>query len=97
VHPDTPCVPGLSRSQAHKAYVRARTAAGVAGYTLRDARHSVAIRMRRAGESFEAIARQLGNTVAQVHATYARFQPGDAPEAATTTTTDCTTRDVRAG
>lgn len=46
---------------------------GIAGYTLKDSRHSVAVRMRKQGYSFEAISAQLGTSVYQVAKVYARF------------------------
>lgn len=63
---------------------------GIADYTLRDARHSCAVRWRQAGRSFEWIAAQLGNSVYQVATVYARFTPSLADreaEAATITIT----------
>jgi integrase len=93
-HPEAALFPGLTRRQVQEAHRVTRERLGIRDYTLRDARHSVAIRMRRDGDSFEAIAARLGNTVAVVHATYARFQPGDSPES---TTTDRTTRRATAG
>jgi integrase len=44
-------------------------------YTLKDARHSVAVRMRFAGYDYEQIAGQLGNSAYQVAKVYARFTP----------------------
>ena len=44
-------------------------------YTLKDARHSVAVRMRFRGRTFEEIAQQLGNSAWIVAETYARFTP----------------------
>lgn len=64
---------GLSRYQAAAAHKGAAVAAGVPGYTLRQARHSVAVRARQAGRSFEWIAAQLGNSVYQVATVYGRF------------------------
>jgi integrase len=50
-------------------------------YTLKDARHSVAVRMRFQGKTFEEIAGQLGNSAWQVAKVYARFQPSAIAEA----------------
>jgi hypothetical protein len=50
-------------------------ALGIADYTLKDARHSVAVRMRFEGYDFEQIAGQLGNSPAVVADVYARFEP----------------------
>jgi len=47
---------------------------GITGYTLKDARHSIAVRMRQKGYEFEAIADQLGTSVYQVATVYARFR-----------------------
>lgn len=65
---------GLSRYQAAAAHKAAAITAGVPGYTLRQARHSVAVRARQAGRSFEWIAAQLGNSVYQVATVYGQFQ-----------------------
>jgi integrase len=49
----------------------------VPDYTLKDSRHSVAVRMRLAGKSFEEIAAQLGTSVFQAVTVYSRYQPAD--------------------
>lgn len=74
---------GYSRSGAHHHHLECCKAVGVEDYTLKDARHSVAVRMRKRGRTFEEIAGQLGNSVYQTATVYARFQPD--------TTTDSTT------
>jgi integrase len=48
---------------------------GVADYTLRDSRHSWAVRARRAGVSFEHIADQLGHVdTSLAHKVYGQFK-----------------------
>lgn len=65
---------GITRYTA--AWYHAKACEGVTtNYTLRDARHSFAVRARQAGRSFEWIAAQLGNSVYQVATVYARFEP----------------------
>ena len=68
------------------------TVLDVPDYALRDARHSVAVRMRRAGRSFEAIAQQLRTSVAQATSTYSQFTADDMAAELGTVTTDLTTR-----
>jgi hypothetical protein len=53
--------PGLTRYQANWHHKSATATAKVEDYTLRDARHSWAVRARRAGAAFEHIADQLGH------------------------------------
>lgn len=55
---------------------------GITGYTLKDARHSIAVRMRHQGSEFEDIAAQLGTSVYQVATVYAVFKrlPGSRSE-----------------
>jgi integrase len=57
-------------------------AVGISDYTLKDSRHSIGVRMRLRGESFEAIAEQLGTSVFQVVTIYSRYKPEDAAKAA---------------
>lgn len=47
---------------------------GITGYTLKDSRHSIAVRMRHKGYEFEDIAAQLGTSVYQVATVYAVFK-----------------------
>jgi integrase len=54
----------------HKATCKAL---GIASYTLKDARHSVAVRMARQGYTPFEIAEQLGTSADLVASTYARF------------------------
>lgn len=65
----------IDRYQAAKAHQASAVACAVPGYTLRMARHTWAVAHRRAGDSLEAIAAQLGNSVYQVATVYARFTP----------------------
>ncbi len=46
---------------------------------MKDARHSVAVRLRKAGRTFEEIAAQLGTSVYQVVNVYAKYKPDAAP------------------
>lgn len=48
---------------------------GIVGYTLKDSRHSVAVRMRKKGYELEDVAAQLGTSLYQVTNVYARFKP----------------------
>jgi integrase len=50
---------------------------GIEDYTLKDARHSVGVRMRLAGKSFEEIAAQLGTSVYQAVTVYTKYRPDD--------------------
>lgn len=70
---------GYTRSGAAHHHERCCEALEIEDYSLKDARHSVAVRMRFAGYSFEEIAEQLGNSPYQVATVYARFKK---PEAA---------------
>lgn len=74
--PNAKVFPGISRYQAHWHHQNAAEAVGVLRYTLRHARHSWAVRARkcRPQVSFEAIAEQLGNTVAVVADVYAQYK-----------------------
>jgi len=71
---NVPLWPQINRYQAHRRHQEAAKAVGVPDYTLRDARHSWAVRSRKRGESLEAIATQLGHkgigTAVQVYAQY---------------------------
>jgi integrase len=76
VAPDALLWPDRSRYAAHGHHERICAELGVAGYTLRDARHSVAVRARHRGMTFEWIAAQLGHKNAYLAATcYAAFAP----------------------
>lgn len=67
---------GISRYMAHWHHQKAAAAVEVLDYTLRDARHSWAVRGRKSNPqvTFEAIAEQLGNTVAVVADVYAEYK-----------------------
>lgn len=77
----TPLFAGLTRSGASHHHERCCVAVGVDDYTLKDSRHSVAVRMRKAGKSFETIAAQLGTSVYQTVTVYSAYTP-DAPSVA---------------
>lgn len=84
--------PGISRHQAHWHHQSACEKLSVADYTLRDSRHSWAVRARRGGVSFEHIADQLGHVdTSLAHKVYGRFkrtiEERIAAPAATTTAT----------
>ena len=67
--------PGLTRSGAYHHHARCCEAVGVTGYTLKDSRHSVAVRMAKAGYTVFEIAEQLGNSPDLVARVYARHIP----------------------
>jgi integrase len=83
---------GMSRHELARKHREACTAVSVVDYTLRDARHTIAVLMRRQGRSFEAIAARLGNSVYQVATVYAAFTPDDTAAELAKTTTEVTTR-----
>jgi len=90
--PAAPLFPGCTQNGASKHHPTAIKHATVEDYTLRDSRHSVAVRMRRAGKSFEAIAQQLRTSVAQAVSTYSQFTADDMAAELGTMTTEVTTR-----
>lgn len=65
--------PGLNRNGATKHHARVCATIGVRDYTLKDSRHSVGVRMRKAGKSFELIAAQLGSSVYQIVSVYTKY------------------------
>lgn len=67
--------PAHTRSGAYHHHQRCSAAAGVTKYTLKDSRHSVAVRMAKAGYTVQEIAEQLGNSPELVARVYARFIP----------------------
>lgn len=72
--------PGITNSGASHHHDRCCEAVGVENYTLKDARHSVAVRMRKAGKSFEDIAGQLGTSVFQAVTVYSKYKPDEQAE-----------------
>ena len=73
---NAPLFPGVTRYEAYKAHIRACGAVGIEDYTIHDARHSWAVRAKRAGATSEVVARQLGHrSTAQVEQVYGRFVP----------------------
>lgn len=70
-----PLWPGITRSMAAHHNDKCLKAVGLTGYTLKDARHSVAVRMAKAGYTVQEIAEQLGNSPELVARVYARFIP----------------------
>lgn len=73
----TPLWPHFTNSGASHHHARCCESVGVQDYTLKDVRHSVAVRMRLAGKPFEEIAGPLGNSPWQVADVYARVKPDD--------------------
>lgn len=73
VLPAAPLFPDLTRHGAAAHHKHVGHAVQVLDYTLRDARHSIAVRWRKAGRSFEEIARQLRTSVYHVATVYADF------------------------
>jgi integrase len=68
--------PNITRYQAHAVHQATCKALSIDDYTLRDSRHSWAVRSRKRGESLEAIAAQLGHKSIYMAATvYGRFKP----------------------
>lgn len=67
--------PGITRNPPtkHHAYVCDRL--GIVDYSLKDARHSVGVRMRLKGKTFEQIAAQLGTSVYHAVTVYTRHKP----------------------
>lgn len=75
--PNTPLWPDVTNSGAGHHHSRCCEAVGIDDYTLKDARHSVAVRMRFAGKGFDEIAGQLGNSPAVCADVYARYHQLD--------------------
>lgn len=73
--------PGLTNSGASHHHRRCCAAVGVEDYTLKDARHSVGVRMRLAGKTFEEIAQRLGTSVYQAVTVYTKYTPDAAQRA----------------
>lgn len=73
---NVPLWPNLTRYRLYDVHRGTCAALGIEDYTLRDARHSWAVRSRKRGESLEAIAQQLGHKSIYMAATiYAQFKP----------------------
>jgi integrase len=73
---NVPLWPEITRYRAHDVHQATCKALGIEDYTLRDARHSWAVRSRKRGETLEAIAQQLGHKSIYMAATvYAQFKP----------------------
>jgi integrase len=76
MHPNAVVFDGITRYSAYDEHMAACDAVGIEDYTMHDARHSWAVRARRAGVDFEVIAGQLGHEgITQVVSVYARFRP----------------------
>ena len=76
---------GITRHAPSHHHTTCCRAVGVKDYTLKDSRHSVAVRMRKRGAAFEQIAEQLGTSVFQAVTVYSRYKP-DSTDATTTAT-----------
>lgn len=84
--------PGVTRMMTHYHHDQACKAVGIEDYTLRDARHSWAVRCRKRGGSLESIAEQLGHKGILMAATvYAVFKPTLEERREETTATATTT------
>lgn len=68
---------GIGRNAPSKHHDHIAGKVGVDEYTLKDARHSVGVRMRLAGRSFEEIADQLGTSVFQAVTVYTKYRRDD--------------------
>jgi integrase len=74
--PNAQLWPDITRYQAHDKHQSACAAVEIEDYTLRDSRHSWAVRCRKRGGSLEEIAAQLGHRSILMAATvYAVFKP----------------------
>ena len=74
--PEAELFPGMNRHTPSKKHRAACKLLGIAGYTLRDARHTWAVRAIRSGASLEVIRRQLGHVNTHMaNLVYAPFQP----------------------
>ncbi|GAC1690508.1 MAG: hypothetical protein NVS9B3_09070 [Gemmatimonadaceae bacterium] len=77
LRPEDPLFPNTDRWRAQAAHAAACRELGLEDYTLRDQRHSYAVRAARAGTPASVIARQLGHAnPALVLKVYAPFMPG---------------------
>lgn len=76
--PDADLFPNVDRWRASDSHREACERLGILNYTLRDARHTWAVRATRAGASPEVVRRQLGhaNTL-MVNKVYAPFRPNE--------------------
>lgn len=95
--PNAPLFVGLTRHKLSWAHKQACAAVAAPDYQLRDARHSVAVRMRKAGATFEAVAQQLGNSVWQCINVYSAFTADDMAAELAAHATEVTTRAARTG
>jgi site-specific recombinase XerD len=66
---------GFTAHRVSHHHNRVCKALGITGYTLKDSRHSVAVRMRKRGYELDEVAEQLGTSLYQVSTVYARFKP----------------------
>lgn len=73
---NVPLWPDITRYRAHDIHQATCAALNIEDYTLRDSRHSWAVRSRKRGESLEAIAAQLGHkSISMAVNVYANFKP----------------------
>ncbi|HRX18615.1 MAG TPA: tyrosine-type recombinase/integrase [Gemmatimonadales bacterium] len=74
--PEASVFPGMSRWTASDVHRRVCAELGIKDYQFRDARHTYAVRMMRAGTPPEMIGRQLGHAnPVMVNKVYGRFHP----------------------
>lgn len=83
---------GMTRFGPSSHHATCCTAVGVEDYTLKDSRHSVAMRMLERGATYKQIGRQLGTSVSQVVNVYTKYEK-DA-ETDGNTTADTTRRNA---
>lgn len=77
--PDAPLFPTLTNRAVNVEHLAARTAAKLAGYQLRDARHSYAVRAILRGEQIWKVSKWLGHANIGITASvYAHFELEDA-------------------
>ena len=77
----TPLFDEFTNSGASHHHANCCAAVNVEDYTLKDARHSVGVRMRLAGRTFEEIAGQLGTSVFQAVTVYTQYKPEQVEQA----------------
>lgn len=76
---DAALFPAMNRWTLSDHFRVACRSLAIPNYSLRDARHSYAVEVLKAGGSPQAVARQLGHAnTALVHNVYGRYMPADA-------------------
>lgn len=95
--PNAAVWPGISRYTAAEQHEKACAAVKVEDYTLRDARHSVAIRMIRSGATLEDVSRQLGSSLYTVATVYGEWWHEGHRQQRTTVRAESTQQSEEAG